>query len=504
MAVSANKMTQRGQEAKSGRDRVDSFKLEDGDEFIIYLCPDNPDFQMSELTDGQCHLEVDQWVTAYNPGGGHEWQIQFPAVSLSDDANGNRELFEHPVMLERLAEKDFIPTDRQGNVDVDAIMEFDPIADLKIGTKLYEGLNIPFADLKGLRRQKGYIFGVVALGRVEVARSGVSTHVMFEESECFPQRWYPSANVFKQVAKAFEDAKCDITNPDKAMLLKVSRENTNKKITYDVSLYVPTIQNPMVIPDRLWSLIETEQEPGGTLDLFGAIAAGVKPPDVLQAEILEAYKPKGKGGNGRGATPRDQMRNARSSTPEPETSRRTRAAALPQEEEPQTSRRRQVEEPAAQASRRAPPADEPTTSRRTRAAEPPPEPEPEPEVQAVRTRRAPAPVEDAPVTANRRAAAPAAEEPASPRRGRTPTPPPEDDVPPFDDGDEGDPEYQADEDKTTSLAADDDAPATPPRRGGAGVSSSRMSETPSRRSSADLDEAAAADFEKQLRARKAK
>ncbi len=485
MAVNPNKMTQRGQEAKTGRDRVDSFKLEDGDEFIVYLCPDNPDFQMSELTNGQCHLEVDQWVTAYNPQGGHDWQIQFPAVSLTDDANGNRELFEHPVMLERLAEKDYIPTDKQGNVDIDAIMAFDPIADLKIGVQEYSSLDIPHADLKGLRRQKGYIFGVVAMGRVEVDRKGNAAHTMFDETDCFPQRWYPSAGVFKQVAKAFEEAGCDITNPDKAMFLKVSRENNNRKISYDVSLYVPTIQRPAVIPDRLWSMIESEQEPGGTLDLFGAIAAGVKPADSLHAEILEAYKPKGKGSHGRNSSPRDQMRNARSSAPE-ETSRRQRPSALPQEEEPQTSRRRPAEEPPPQTSRRSAQVDDAPQARRGRVAEP--EPEPEPEVRPVRTRRETPPVEEAPTS----------------RRGRTPTPPPEDDVPKFDgEGDDAHdvPEYDASADK--SVAAADDEPSRPARRGG-GVSSTRMSDTPSRRSSETVDAAAAEDFEAQLRARKGK
>lgn len=241
MAVNTDKMRKDRDAKKSEQGIGNWFKPKKPGEYLLYICPPP---EGVDLPYTECH---DHW------GLGPEAKKKVACLDL----NRNEILTDERVI---------------------ALLESPDVIDG--GCPVCESLeDASDKDRRDRGARRSFLFNVVLFGyRKEVGRGEWE-----EPEEMSVETYSASRTVWEAITDIFFQ-EGDVTDPSKAVLLRLTRTGTTMKDTrYKVSAETASLREPRNLPKALKREVLEAVEPGGKADVFKLIAASVLPRAKVEA-----------------------------------------------------------------------------------------------------------------------------------------------------------------------------------------------------------------------------
>lgn len=284
MALKINKITKDVDSAGSSRDRADNFTIQDGQKFAIFLCPPSPEMDAFERTEGIPWIGFNQW--SEKTGGKNNTAnppIKTPRFALENDMEGNRGLVEHPEIQRFLAAREAIPKDDDGNPDMDAIFERDPIEQFKNGDRKFAKVADPTGYASRLIKKRATLMAVVPWFGFD-ARGKVFD---LPNDQRVPRAYWAPVSVLRDMRKCIEElGDQDPTDPRAAVLFTIERTKTKNRVEYEVRTFIPTMKEPLALDKATRKLIKEGQGEEGDINLLRMVAYQVPVIAELDSELL--------------------------------------------------------------------------------------------------------------------------------------------------------------------------------------------------------------------------
>lgn len=267
MAIDMSKMrADRKKVDKPTRDGVDILKFEEG-EYLLYITPPVHEEDPVPYVEAQCHFSVG------------------PNNRMVLNAEG---LTGHPPFLQALAARKVSGTDEG--------MTFE---DCRNGWQLAAGYASRHRANKRIQMRDRWYFGCLVMATRRSNRDDWE-HARVPEFNIISA----GKTIYNGVTDIFFDVG-DLTDPDKAILVKITRKGKGLDTEYSVTADVDTLREPMQLSDEIWGALEPKLQPGEDGDLYKLVAQFCRTEAQVQA-VLDGTD--GKTDDDEGAAPRPSVR----------------------------------------------------------------------------------------------------------------------------------------------------------------------------------------------------
>lgn len=315
MAVDMSRMRKDRKKAdKPKRDGVDILKFEEK-EYLLYICPPVHDEDPIPYVEAQAHFGLG------------------PNKRMVINCDG---LEGHAPFVAALGRKP-LPG---GSVEEGPHYDW---STARAGWKVAERYAAKHRANKRIQLKDRWYFGAVIIA------TRTHPHDEWDLEDAPPYNVISAGKtIYEGITDAFFDVG-DITDPDKAVFIKIRRTGQGLDTKYSVTTDTDTLRKPAQIDDDLWERLEALLVPNGDGDLYKLLAQFVRTAEQVE-DILE-----GRDGNDeeKGSSP--PRRSAPAVAAKPASARRRRRAEPEEEpeEEPEVEAEAEPEEePEAKPSRR--------------------------------------------------------------------------------------------------------------------------------------------------------